>query len=528
MSDAAPLAAGPFAAGSVNPATLAPLPAWSPTPPEAVAGVVTAARRAQPGWAALAPSERERRIIRVGQALMERRAEISNLLWSETGRPPLESFMADLAVCVGYCKRAVAVSRKALAPEKVPLSSLEFPGKRATTYAVPRGVVGVIAPWNYPVANFMKSVLPALLAGNAVVMKPSEHTPRSGAWLAALLSEICGQGGDGALVGLVQGDGRVGAALIAGGVDSIVFTGSVSSGRKVALAAAERLIPCSVELGGKDAAIVLADCDLDRTVLGIAQWGLHNAGQNCAAIERVYVEDAIADAFIEKLGRVVARLRVATSDKDGESDLGPLQNAAQLAIVERHVTDAVSAGARVVCGGARVGPGYGFQATVLDRCSNDMTVVAEETFGPVIAVIRVPDAERAVAAANDSRYGLNGSVWTRDLARGESLAHRLEVGVAYVNNHAVAGTMPEIPWTGVRETGTGIAQSRHAYGSYVRRQTIFIDRHKDPEPYWMPSDGRSRAFAEALAGMQLGSLKSTVALLGHLKARVKALREAAR
>jgi len=524
MNNAAPMTSEPLAAGSVNPANLAPLPAWRPTSTEAVASVVTAARRAQPGWAALPSQDRERRIIRFGHALMERRAEITELLWSETGRPPLESFMADLAVCVGYCKRAVAVSRKALAPEKVPLSALEFPGKRATTFAVPRGVVGVIAPWNYPVGNFMKSVLPALLAGNAVVLKPSEHTPRSGAWLAALLSEICGHVGDGALVGLVQGDGRVGAALIAGGVDSIVFTGSVASGRKVALAAAERLIPCSVELGGKDAAIVLADCDLDRTVLGVAQWGLHNAGQNCAAIERVYVEDAIADAFVEKLGKFVQRLRVATNERDGESDLGPLQNAAQLAIVERQVAQAVATGALLVCGGKRVGPGYGFEATVLDRCTAFMTVVADETFGPVIAVIRVPDAERAVAAANDSRYGLNGSVWTRDLARGEALARRLEVGVAYVNNHAVAGTMPEIPWTGVRETGTGIAQSRHAYGSYVRRQTIFVDRHKDPEPYWMPSDGRSRAFAEALAGMQLGSLKATVSLLGHLKARVKALR----
>lgn len=508
--------------GTVNPADGSPLEPVPATPAAEIRAIVARARAAQPAWAALPLAERIAKAELLARRILERRAEVLALMSRETGRSETECLMSELTALLSMVRGHVRVAKSALAPEKVKLSPLEFPGKKAWIEAVPRGVVAIIAPWNYPLGNFMKSLFPALLAGNAVVLKPSEHTPRTGAWLASLCAELFPSG----LVGLVQGEGAAGAALLESEIDAVVFTGSVPSGRKVAQKASEKLIPCSVELGGKDAAIVLADCDLDRTVVGIANWAIHNCGQNCAAIERVYVESSIADAFVERLTRVVAKLRVAPSE--GPTELGPLQNAAQLRIVEEHVADALAQGAKLCTGGKRTGSGFGYAPTVLDGCTEAMRVVSEETFGPVIAVLRVKDADEAVRRANDSRYGLNGSVWTRDIARGTELARRLEVGVSLVNNHAITGTMAELPWTGTRETGFGVAMSRHAYSTFVRRRAVFVDRSNDPDAWWFPADENLRPFGEAVVEMSLGSKAAMFRVLGLLKKRVRAIRALAK
>jgi acyl-CoA reductase-like NAD-dependent aldehyde dehydrogenase len=502
-----------------NPADASPL---SPVPASSqgkVTAAVAAARAAQPAWALQPLADRAESLRALARALLQEREAGVTLMCSETGRGKTECLMSEFVGVMDFIEGVIRAGNKALAPERIALSKINYPGKRCRVEMVPRGVVAIIAPWNYPLGNFFKSLFPALLSGNAVVLKPSEHTPRTGAWLADVCAKVLPKD----VVNLVQGGGDVGRALLEAPIDAVVFTGSVATGRRIAVSAAEKLIPCSVELGGKDAAIVLADCNLPRTVAGVLQWGLHNAGQNCAAIERVYVEESIADAFVAGLGAAAKKLSV--SPQKDPSDLGPLQNEAQLETVKAHIADALERGAKLVAGGKPTGKGLGFLPTVLDACDHEMRVMRDETFGPVIAVMRVANADEAVTLANDSAYGLNGSVWTEDIARGEELARRLEVGVCLVNNHSITGILPETPWTGVKETGTGIASSRHAYATFVRPRTVFVDKSSKPDPWWMPANEDMTALAEALVAKAQGSFRAIFTLLGLVGKRVKAIQE---
>lgn len=499
------------------PATGKPLSPVEATPVEEVRHVVERARRAGDKWAARSTRRRAKAVKDLAKAVLERADEIAAIISEETGKSADEALLNEVSGIAEYAAVAIKESRAALKPTSVPISSITYPGKRATIEAIPRGVVGIIAPWNYPFSIFFKPLFPALLAGNAVVLKPSEYTPRTGAWLAERCCEVLGED----LVGLVQGAGDVGEALMDAGIDAVTFTGSVKTGKKVAARAGELLIPASVELGGKDAAVVLADCDMERTLAGVVQWGLHNCGQNCGAIERVYVEEEIADEFVARLGRLADKIRVHPQDE--YSEIGALQNAEQRAIVEAHIEDARQLGATVVTGAERSDEGLGYRATILDHCTREMAVMNEESFGPIIAVSRVPDGDTAIEMANASEFGLNGSIWTRDIRRGESLARRLDVGIALVNNHAIAGTMANIPWTGTKNSGTGVAASRFSYPTFVRRRTLFVDKSKKPDPWWFPANEDSREMAHRLVEFSLGSLMAGLKLAGIARRRVKAI-----
>lgn len=504
--------------GTIRPTDLQPLPPVDWTALEELPGIVEGAREAQKAWAALSTKERGKRLIAVAKRILERRDEAIALLSDEMGRSAADSLLGEIAFVLDYARGAVKVGQTSLAPVPVRLSPINFPGKRVVVEAVPRGVIAIIEPWNYPLLQFYKPLFPALLSGNAVVMKPSEHTPRCGVWLAEQFAAVLGPD----VVRVVIGDGELGAALVDSAIDAVVFCGSVATGRRVAMRCAERLIPCSIELGGKDAAIVLEDCDLERTVAGILQWSMHNAGQDCSSIERIFVEASIADSFVRRLAAAADRLTVSPTD---DADIGPLQNATQLAIVETQVQAALGDGATLVAGGERTGSGYGYRPTVLDHCTPDMQVLTDETFGPVAAIVRVDSAEDAIRLANAGRYGLCGSVWTRDTARGERIARELEVGLCLVNNHSFPGSLPQVPWTGTKQTGTGTAASPWCYDTFVRRQTIIVDKASKPDVFWKPVDANLLALGHAASELALGALGRIITLLPLLGRRVRSIRQ---
>lgn len=508
------------------PVDLHPLVPVAVTTPDELTRTVARARAAQAEWEALGFEKRGKLLVAAAKGILARRQEVLELLHDETGKTPGDVLMGEALGALQFVQDWISVARPHLKTRKLPMSPIAFPGKSGTIDLVPRGVVAVIAPWNFPLANFFKPVFAALLCGNAVVLKPSELSPRMGDWFSRVLGEVLPSW----VLTVVQGGRETGTGLVRSGVDAVTFTGSTASGREVAKLCGELLIPVSLELGGKDAAIVLADCDFERTIAGVMYWALANAGQSCGAIERVFVEEAIADKFIDALSTAVSRLRLTGESRT--SDVGPLANKRQLEIVEQQVNEAVQQGAVALTGGKRTGDGLWFQPTVLDRCTRDMKVMREPTFGPVIAVQRIGNADLGVLAANDCDYGLNASIWSRDLDRAKALAKRLQVGTVYVNNHGFTGAMPAAPWTGVKNTGTGVANSVFALNHYTRPRTIVVDKNTGADAWWFPMDAALEELGHRLSEAQLGNVlaaaKVPLLLAQRQRAVLKFVRNGAR
>lgn len=487
--------------------------------PEDVEQAVRLARAAQAGWQSRPLDVRIRALKNAAQNMLRDREAILSILREEAGKLEVDALISEALGPLDQVSSWAKVVSRELEPRSVFLNPVAFPNKRASYQLVPRGVIGCITPWNYPIATFFRPVLPALLCGNSVVVKPSEHTPRSAEWFLGHIQREIPSG----VLSVVQGGAEIGTALINAGIDSCTFTGSVATGRKVLHLCAEQLIPCNVELGGKDAAILLEDCDLDRAVAGITHWALHNAGQACGAIEIAFVPNGIADTFVARMTRAWKQLRYAPGEF-AEVDVSPLTLASQRDTVERHVERALSQGAVLCAGGKRYGEGLGYEATLLDHCNANMEVVQEETFGPVLAIVRYSNLDEALQLVNSSKYGLTASVWTKDVQRGKRIGERLRVGVVTVNNHSLSGAMTGLPWSGTRSTGFGISNSALALGAFTRPQATVVDRATAPEPFWLPHSRDLFDLGNVLADAQIGRLGGAWKLPGLLKRRTKQIR----
>ena len=475
---------------SLNPATLEELGRATIFTPHQVQHAVARARAAQPAWGSLSFRQRGEFILRAKDLLVDRQDDFCGLIASETGKPMVEALSSEVMPVANLMDYFARKSEKLLRDEQFTLSV--FRNKKSRVYFYPVGVAGIISPWNYPFSIPMGEVVMGLMAGNAVVLKPSEHTPLVGLRIGELFRDA---GLPDGVLQVLTGDGATGAALADAAIDKIFFTGSVRTGRKVAEAAARRFMPCVLELGGKDAMIVCADAPFERTVNG-ALWGAFcNCGQTCASVERLYVVESMADRFIQAVVEKTQTLRVGF---EGQQDIGPLNNARQLQVVIEQVQDAVDKGAKVLLGGRRIDrlPGYFFEPTILTDLNNTMRLMQEETFGPVLPIIVVKDEAEALREANQSNFGLLASIWTRDTRRGKRIAEQLEAGTVLINDVIYTHGAPETPWFGVKESGMGVTHSEHGLREFVRMKHINWDLlPMKSNLWWFPySEKRRRDF----------------------------------
>jgi acyl-CoA reductase-like NAD-dependent aldehyde dehydrogenase len=449
--------------------------------PDMTAGEVTElarrARAAQPAWEALGFDFRGRVLKRMQRWVMDNADRIITTICAETGKTYEDAQIAELTYGAAAFGFWADKAPHYLADERIRSSSIFVKGKRLVLRYRPVGLVGVIGPWNYPLTNSFGDCIPALAAGNSVILKPSEITPFTSLLLAEGLA-ACGLPDD--VFAVATGRGATGAAVI-DEVDMIMFTGSTSTGRKVAVRAAERLIPASLELGGKDPMIVLADANIERAANHAAYYSMFNCGQTCISIERCYVEAPIYDEFVKRVTEKVRAIRQGVPAGPGSVDVGSLTFPAQVETVERHVEEARERGAKVLTGGRRGRTdGYWFEPTVLVDVDHDMACMREETFGPTLPIMKVGDAEEAIRLANDSEYGLSAAVFSRDSSRAEAVARRVSAGAVTVNDALVNYAALELPMGGAKP-GSGVGY-RHGAGGirkYCRQQSLLIS-HFNP------------------------------------------------
>jgi acyl-CoA reductase-like NAD-dependent aldehyde dehydrogenase len=481
---------------SRNPATGNVWKRYPAATPHEIANAVGRARTAQIRWAGQPVASRVRALRRFHDSLYRRRQEVADALVHENGKPAAEGLANEVAIALDFARFYADRAPGFLRASWTGAASLAMTRKRVRIARDPYGVIAVISPWNYPFMLSAAIVLPALVAGNAVLLKPSELTPTSGALLGQLLSEADVPTD---VFAVLQGDGTTGAALCGSQVDKVFFTGSAEVGRRVAATCAERLVPCSLELGGSDAAIVLADADLRHAASGIAWGRFSNGGQTCVAPKRVYVEAAVYDGFVAALKDVLNGLR---SGSGTDCDVGPMIHADAAATLRAQRDDAIARGATVLTGmpgpstgaddGARARDNF-FPPTVLLDVPTEARVLREETFGPLLPVVRVGDADEAIALANGSNFGLAASVWSADTARAALLAERLEVGSVSINDVIITAGMADVPHGGVKQSGVGRTHGMAGLEECVRTKAIVADRFPRWRQAWWFGYGADHA-----------------------------------
>jgi acyl-CoA reductase-like NAD-dependent aldehyde dehydrogenase len=436
--------------------------------------IIENARQAQKEWVARSLQDRCAMLRRLRDTIYEHREEVADVITRETGKPRVEAIFAEILLALDTADFLARRAPRWLRPERVPHHNIAMKAKSGWLEFQPCGVVAIISPWNYPFSIPMVEMISAVVAGNAVLLKPSELTPWTG-WLARELFRRA-QFPSG-LVQVLQGGGEIGAALIEAGPDKVFFTGSVATGRRIAEACAKKLIPSVLELGGKDAMIVLADADLE-IASSAAVWGsFMNCGQTCISVERIYVEQPIAERFTQLCVEKTKKLRLG-GPAERDADVGPMIRPRQLEKVEQQLRDAVARGAEIVTGGRRrpdLGPNF-LEPAVVTRVDHSMQLMRDETFGPVMAIHPVASAEEAIQLANDSPFGLSASVWTGNSRRGKEIASRIRAGSVMVNDVASYYGICEAPHGGPGASGWGRTHSRLGLLEMVQVKYGDVDR----------------------------------------------------
>jgi len=506
---------------SLNPATGEVLAEFDPASDADVGAAVARAGQALVDWRRVGVRERAKYFLRLKEVLYDRRDDIAALITREAGKPLVEAMLTEVTVvldALGYFAQNAA---SFLAPQSVPHHNLAMRLKHGRLEYEPYGIIGIISPANYPFSIPFNEIIPALVGGNTVVLKPSEFTPQVGLAIRDLLDDAKLPPG---IATVVVGDGLTGRALAASPIHKLMFTGSVATGKRVQAASAERLLPTVLELGGKDPMIVCADANLDTASSG-AVWGAFtNAGQACLSVERAYVVREVAERFIDLCVEKAKKLRVGRGD-DPATDVGPLIRDRQVHIVEEQVAEAESQGAEVLCGGRRPDlpglSGFFFEPTVITRVNHGMKLMREETFGPVLPIMVVADEAEAVRLANDSDFGLSASVWTGDRSRGERLAREIEAGAVMVNDCISYFGICEAPHGGVKASGIGRTHARLGLMEMVRVKYLDVDLAPGMHKVWWYGYGPkaqrlAQGFAESLFGRGLARVRGLAKMVANL------------
>lgn len=479
----------------VSPATGTVVGVVAVDSPADVTAIAAELRAAQPEWEARGPHERGAVLRRFLDWILDNERSLVETIQAESGKSWGDASL-EIIMAVDTINYYVKNAPKFMADRTVSAAGLANLTKKLTVQYRPYQLVGVITPWNGPLAGPIMDGVAALMAGAAVLFKPSEVTPLTWAAAARGWQNI----GAPPVLGCVNGSGDVGQAVV-DDVDMVMFTGSTATGRAIATRAGQRLIPCSLELGGKDAMIVCADANLARAAKAAAWGAMFNSGQICVSVERVYVVDEVCDEFVDLVTREVSALRHGT-DAPGSfaSDVGAMATAAQISTVERHVADAIAKGARVITGGHRREPGLYFEPTVLADVDHSMLCMREETFGPTLPIMKVATEDQAIELANDSAYGLGSSVWTRDSARAQSLSRRIDAGAVNINNALATTFQMSTPMSGWKQSGLG-QRFDGAAGmlKFCRPKTVLSERMElAAEPLWYPYRRRTSTLISRL------------------------------
>jgi acyl-CoA reductase-like NAD-dependent aldehyde dehydrogenase len=444
---------------------------------------VERARSAQTEWANSPIRQRAALLRKFQDVLQAQKREVAQLITREAGKPYVEALLTEVIVALDAARFCMSEVFRFLRPEAVPHANLLMKTKQGHLLREPHGVIGIIAPWNYPFSIPAAESFAALATGNAVVLKPSEFTPLVALKLQSLLEEA---GLPKGVLQVVVGDGATGAALVDAGVDKLIFTGSVTTGKRVAAAAAERLLPVVLELGGKDPMLVLQDADLEVASSAAVWAAFVNAGQTCLSVERCYVQERLYGQFLEACVTKAKKLKVGNGLEAG-TDVGPMIHPRQLQVVEEHVSEAVRRGARLLAGGHRlpqIGENF-YEPTILADVTHQMRIMREETFGPVLPVASFKDEAEAVQLANDSEFGLAASIWTRDRRRGEALARKIKAGTVMVNDAIACFGISEAPHGGVKSSGLGRTHGRQGLEEMVRIKYVDSDLMPSlPKVWW--------------------------------------------